>query len=95
MVPTSALAGLALPARVVLGGGFLALPVFFAGLVFVTLWAGSERRDLALGSNLLGALLGGVASMLSMLVGFRALALGTLLVYGAALWAARREGRAR
>lgn len=93
LVPTALLAGLPLAARVVVGGAFLALPVFFAGLVFVTLWAGSGRRDLALGSNLLGALLGGVASMLSMVVGFRALAILTLLVYAGALLVARREGR--
>ncbi|HVR70056.1 MAG TPA: methyltransferase domain-containing protein, partial [Vicinamibacteria bacterium] len=84
-LPTAWLAALPLPLRIVLGGGFLALPVFFAGIVFVTAWAASARRDLALGSNLLGALAGGVASLLSMVIGFRALALVTLLVYGAAL----------
>ena len=93
VVPTAWLAALSLPLRVVLGGGFLALPVFFAGIVFVTLWAASARRDLALGSNLLGALAGGVASLLSMVIGFQALAVLTLLVYVAALalrW--RRRG---
>ncbi len=74
-----------------IGGTFLALPVFFSGLVFVTLWANEARRDLALGSNLLGSLLGGVASMLSMLIGFQALALLTLAVYlGALLGSMRR-----
>jgi hypothetical protein len=84
-LPAAWLAALPLPLRIVLGGGFLALPVFFAGIVFVSAWAASERRDLALGSNLLGALAGGVASMLSMVIGFQALALVTLLVYLAAL----------
>jgi spermidine synthase len=85
VIPPSWLASLSLPLRIVLGGGFLALPVFFAGLVFVSVWAAAPRRDLALGSNLLGALLGGVASMMSMLVGFQALTLLTAAVYLAAL----------
>jgi SAM-dependent methyltransferase len=92
-LPTSWLAALPLPLRIVLGGGFLALPVFFAGIVFVSAWAVSARRDLALGSNLLGSLAGGVASMLSMVIGFQALALVTLLVYLAALGLLSRGAR--
>ena len=75
----------------VVGGGFLALPVFFSGLIFVTAWAATGRKDLALGSNLLGSLLGGVASILSMAVGFRALTFLTLAVYLGALLQLRRE----
>jgi SAM-dependent methyltransferase len=91
LLPTAWLAGLPWTARVVLGGAFLSLPVFFSGLVFVGLWARSERRDLALGSNILGSLLGGIASLLSMQVGFQQLALLTLAVYLGALVLARRE----
>jgi SAM-dependent methyltransferase len=92
LVPTAWLASLPWIARVVLGGTFLSLPVFFSGLVFVGLWARSERRDLALGSNILGSLLGGIASMLSMQVGFQQLTFLTLAVYLAALLLARRQG---
>jgi len=91
LVPASALAALPLELRVVVGGGFLVLPVFFSGLIFVTAWAATERKDLAFGSNLLGSLVGGVASMLSMAVGFRALMLLVLLVYLAALLLLARE----
>ena len=90
VMPTAGLAALPLALRVVLGGGFLTLPVFFSGLIFVSAWAATERKDLALGSNLLGSLLGGVASMLSMVVGFQALVLLTLAVYLSALLALRR-----
>jgi len=93
VVPTAGLAALPLPLRVIVGAGFLALPVFFSGLVFVSAWAAADRRDLALGSNLLGSLLGGVASMLSMAVGFRGLTLITLAVYLAAFLLLR--GRTR
>lgn len=90
LVPTAWLASGSLPLRILLGSAFLALPVFFSGLVFVTCWAAGPRRDLALGSNILGALLGGIASMLSMVVGFRLLGLLTLAVYALAFVAMRR-----
>jgi spermidine synthase len=91
LCPTSLLAALPTLARVLVGGAFLALPVLFSGLVFVSLWAQSRRRDLAIGSNLLGSLLGGIASMLTMLIGFRALTLVTLLVYLLAILLVRRR----
>ncbi len=93
-LPPKHLAALPLAARVVGAGAFLALPVFFSGLVFVRAWAARAHRDLALGSNLIGALLGGIASLLSMAIGFRALALLTLAVYLAALLALERRGPA-
>jgi spermidine synthase len=95
LVPVAGIAALPHAARVVLGGGFLVLPVFFSGLVFVTAWSHTGRKDLALGSNLLGSLVGGVASMLSMAVGFRALILLTLLVYLAAIVVLRTESNTR
>jgi SAM-dependent methyltransferase len=94
LLPTATLSALPLPARIVVGGGFLALPVFFSGLVFVTAWSAEDRRDLALGSNLIGSLVGGVASMLTMVVGFRGLTFLTLAVYLGALLALRGRARA-
>jgi SAM-dependent methyltransferase len=89
LVPADRLASLPGAARILLGAAFLTTPVFFSGLVFVGLWARSARRDLALGSNLLGSLLGGLASLLSMLIGFRGLILLTLAIYLGALLATR------
>ena len=94
LVPISWLAELPLAARIAVGGAFLALPVLFSGFIFVSLWARTPRKDLAIGSNLLGALVGGVASMLTMLIGFRSLAFLTLAVYLAALYVARRPASA-
>jgi hypothetical protein len=91
LLPTAGMAALPLGPRIVVAGGFLALPVFFSGLIFVTAWAATERKDLALGSNLLGSLVGGVASMLSMAIGFRALMLLVLVVYAMALVLLARE----
>jgi hypothetical protein len=91
-VPITALAALPTGLRVLAGGAFIALPVFFSGLVFVSVWAASSRRDLALGSNLLGSLLGGLLSMLSMVIGFRALTFLTLAIYLGAFLLIRRRG---
>jgi spermidine synthase len=90
LVPTAWFAPLPLAARVCVGGAFVALPVFFSGLVFVAVWAATPRRDLALGSNILGSLVGGVLSLLSMAVGFRRLTFLTLCLYLGALLAIRR-----
>jgi hypothetical protein len=81
LVPTPWLASLPLAIRIVVGGAFLALPVFFSGVVFVRTWAVEPKRAAAFGSNLIGSLLGGIASMLSMAIGFRALAFLTLALY--------------
>jgi SAM-dependent methyltransferase len=93
VVPARTFAALALPSRVILGGGFFALPVFFSGLIFVLLWARAERKDLALGSNILGSLVGGVASVLSMLVGFNAITWLTAACYLLALLFLIRRGQ--
>jgi len=81
VLPTDSLAALSMVPRVIVGGTFLAIPVFFSGLIFVVLWTRTERKDLALGSNLLGSLVGGVASMLTILVGFSVLIWITLGIY--------------
>jgi SAM-dependent methyltransferase len=90
LLPPDLLAALPIVPRVIVGAGFLALPVLFSGLIFVSAWARAPRRDLALGSNLLGSLVGGVATMLSMAIGFRALMFLTLVVYAGAILALRR-----
>jgi spermidine synthase len=91
-VPARTFAALPLSFRVVLGGGFLALPVLFSGLIFVSVWARADRKDLAFGSNILGSLVGGVLSMLSMLIGFNALTWFTAGCYLLALMLLLRQG---
>ncbi len=93
LVPVGWLVSLPDVTRVVVGAAFLTLPVFFSGLVFIGLWARSERRDLAFGSNILGSLLGGLASFLSMLIGFRSLMFLALAIYLGALFAVRKGER--
>jgi hypothetical protein len=62
---------------------FLALPVFFAGLVFATLYQRSKIPSVAFGYNLFGALVGGVLEYSSTAIGINNLNLLCLAVYGA------------
>jgi hypothetical protein len=83
--PADALLELAGPARVIASGTLLTLPVFFAGLVFVTTFAASEHPGAALGANLFGALLGGALESTSFVIGVGALALLALALYAGSL----------
>ncbi len=65
----------------------LCLPVFFAGIVFIRSFALEGFRSEALGSNLLGALTGGMLESLSMWTGIRSLLIIAGLLYLAA-WVA-------
>jgi hypothetical protein len=67
---------------------FLTAPVFFAGLVFVRSFAASPDKARALGSNLIGALVGGVLESVSFLTGIRALFALVAIFY---LWAVQRR----
>lgn len=65
----------------------LCLPVFFAGIVFIRSFALEGFRGEALGSNLLGALTGGLLESLSMWTGIRSLLVVAGLLYLASWWA--------
>ena len=60
-------------AKVFASTAVLCLPVFFAGIVFIVSFAREGFRSEALGSNLLGALLGGMLESISMWTGMRSI----------------------
>jgi SAM-dependent methyltransferase len=91
LVPLSALGGLGPLLRAGVGGLLLALPLAFAGVVFATLFARTRVPSQAFGSNLLGALAGGLLEYASMITGFRALGLIALALYAASWLALRRR----
>jgi hypothetical protein len=90
-VPPSALSGLSLLPRGLLGGLFNGLPIAFAGVVVSILLARSRNPAASLGSNLLGSVIGGCLEYLSMVVGLRALVLLALALYLGALLAVARS----
>ena len=80
-----------------LAGAILVLcgPVLFASILFIRMFAATSFRGSALGSNLLGALVGGLLESLSMWIGLRALLFLAVLLYAAAYFASHRKQRAR
>ena len=69
---------------------FLALsPVFFAGVIFARSFRNSSQPEIAIGSNIAGAVVGGLAEALSMLLGFQHLLLIALALYLLSAWTPR------
>ncbi|MBU4312793.1 MAG: hypothetical protein KJ706_08770 [Candidatus Omnitrophica bacterium] len=60
---------------------FLNIPIFFAGVIFITSFRDCQRKDIALGSNLLGAGIGGLLESVSFIYGIRSLLLLVLCFY--------------
>jgi hypothetical protein len=57
------------------------LPIFFAGLIFSTSFRESSDPTFSLGSNLVGAMVGGFTEYLGMITGMKVLLLVVLLFY--------------
>jgi len=70
----------AVPSIVALG------PMFFAGVIFAKAFGDSPNPDAAFGSNIAGAVVGGLCESFSMLLGFRYLLLLAALFYLLSLW---------
>jgi spermidine synthase len=81
--------------RAVVSTFVLCLPVFFAGIIFVSSFAKANFRGSALGSNLFGSLAGGLLESLSLWFGLKSLIILAAAIYaGSALalcWQARLE----
>ena len=72
--------------KLVAASAFLTAPVFFAGLIFIRSFAACADKSQALGSNLIGALVGGLLESVSFVTGIRALVVLVGLFYVLALW---------
>jgi hypothetical protein len=55
--------------RSIVSSMVLNLPIFFAGIIFINSFQKTERKDLAFGSNLLGAAFGGILESISFVIG--------------------------
>jgi len=67
--------------KLIAASAFLTAPVFFAGLIFIQSFAVCADKSRALGSNLIGALVGGLLESLSFVTGIRALVILVGLFY--------------
>ncbi|MFH0789437.1 MAG: hypothetical protein V2B13_17745 [Pseudomonadota bacterium] len=67
--------------KTILASLFLNLPIFFAGIIFILSFQETPAKDLALGSNLIGAAFGGLLESLSFITGIKALLIVILGLY--------------
>ncbi|MBI4832057.1 MAG: hypothetical protein HY801_11005 [Candidatus Lindowbacteria bacterium] len=79
--PLGKLAGMAFASKAVISGILLSLPIFFAGIIFARSFKTAKELNKVFGSNLLGAMLGGMLECVSFTVGIRALLLLALVLY--------------
>ena len=94
LVPAGRLLAFGVIGQWILGGLMVALPVFFAALIFSTLLARRADGTRAFAYNLLGAIVGGVLEYSSMVVGIKGLyVLAAALYVGALLLTRRSEVR--
>lgn len=75
-----------------IAGVLIGLPIFFSGIIFITLFRNSDSRSSAMGSNLLGAMCGGILEYTSMLYGINSLLVFVVVFYGLALFLTLKKG---
>lgn len=92
LVPMDLFLGLPGRWRVIVSCLVVFLPILFAGVIFAMEFARTTRPDVALGSNVAGAILGGLAENLSLVLGFNYLLLVALVFYFLAAGLVRRGG---
>jgi spermidine synthase len=80
-VPMNTFLNLPGSARLVASTAVVFVPVFFAGIVFATAFRDSANPDVDFASNIAGAMLGGLAESLSLVIGFNLLLAVAALFY--------------
>jgi spermidine synthase len=77
--------------KAVFFGGLTSLPMLFSGILFARSFARADRKDQALGANLIGSLVGGLLQSVTFVIGIRALILIVMTLYFAAMLCGRRR----
>lgn len=80
--PVHSLLQTSLAVRLLAAMLLMALPIFFAAFIFARSYKETTTPELAYASNLLGAVVGGLAEYSTLVLGFRAQLLIALLLYG-------------
>ncbi len=88
-VPMEAFLGMPRAQQIFLASGLVALPIFFAGVVFAVSFSRTRQPDRAFGANIAGAMLGGLAEYASMRVGFQHVGYVAIAFYLLAMLAGR------
>lgn len=91
LVPVHALLDLSVAGQWLVGGIKIALPLFFASMIFALVFKTRRQAALALGYNVIGAVFGGVLEYSSMASGTKSLYLLSLIMYLGAYYFYTRE----
>lgn len=79
--PLESLLSLNGPSKAAAASVVIGMPIFFAGIIFIRTFATTADAGTALGSNLLGAIIGGACESASFVAGLNSLALLALIFY--------------
>ena len=71
--------------KMILASLLLNLPILFAGIIFGHSFRATPHKNIAYGSNIIGAVVGGLLESLSIIFGIRALTLLAIALYGLSL----------
>ncbi|RJP23083.1 MAG: hypothetical protein C4520_07005 [Candidatus Abyssobacteria bacterium SURF_5] len=80
-IPLEYFAGVSLVPKAIVSGVLLSLPIFFAGVIFADSFRRSSELNTVFGSNLIGAMFGGMLECASFVIGIKALLLVALVLY--------------
>ncbi len=72
------------PLKALIIGGLTTMPMMFSGIVFIGSFAGTDKKDEALGANLIGALVGALVQSITFVTGIKALLLIVTGIYSLA-----------
>ena len=81
LVPLNTFLSLDVKTRTIVSCAVVFIPVFFAGVIFASVFSRSKRPDVDFGSNVFGIILGGLSEQLSLMVGFNYLVLVAIAYY--------------
>ena len=90
-VPLNTFLALDVKSRTIVSCCVVFIPVFFAGVIFASVFSRSKRPDVDFGSNVFGIILGGLSEQLSLMVGFNYLVLVAIAYYVLSWVLERRE----
>jgi hypothetical protein len=90
IVPLNFFLGMDRTVQVVGSCALVFTPVLFAGVIFAVLFSRTAEPDRALGANIAGAMVGGLAEYTSMLIGFQYVVLVAIVFYALSMLGARR-----
>ena len=94
VLPLNPLFEFDLTSRAAIAGLAVAVPIFFAGIIFSSELRSRSDAAAALGSNLCGAVVGGLLENLSMLTGLKAVVMLALVFYLTSMLVAVRRAAA-